>query len=179
MQSPSVEEILALWKAQEAAIRASLGPPGALSMAQVSALEPREFFESVARGELPSPPIGVLMDFIPIEWAPGTFVFQGTPDTRHYNPLGAVHGGYAATLLDSCMGCAIHTRLSKGQGYTTLDLRISYVRAMDQNTGPVRAEGKLVHMGRSTALAEGRIVDASGRLYATGTTTCMLFGQAL
>jgi uncharacterized protein (TIGR00369 family) len=178
MQNPSLEEVLAQWKAQEAAIRATLGDPGALSMAQVSALEPKEFFEGIARGELPCPPIGVLLDFVPIEWSSGTFTFQGTPDTRHYNPLGAVHGGYAATLLDSCMGCAIHTRLQKGQGYTTLDLRISYVRGMNEATGPVRAEGKVVHVGRSTALAEGRIVDASGRLYATGTTTCMLFSKA-
>jgi uncharacterized protein (TIGR00369 family) len=178
MQTLSLEEVLAQWKAQEAAIRATLGEPGALSMAQVSALEPKEFFEGIARGELPCPPIGVLLDFVPIEWSPGTFTFQGTPDARHYNPLGAVHGGYAATLLDSCMGCAIHTRLQKGQGYTTLDLRISYVRGMNEATGPVRAEGKVVHVGRSTALAEGRIVDANGRLYATGTTTCMLFGKA-
>lgn len=176
MPTPSDEALLAQWKIQEAAIRASLGAPGALSMAQVSALEPREFFEGIACGELPCPPIGVLLDFVPIEWAPGSFVFQGTPDARHYNPLGAVHGGYAATLLDSAMGCAIHTRLQKGQGYTTLDLRISYVRAMNASTGPVRAEGKVVHVGRSTALAEGRIVDASGRLYATGTTTCMVLG---
>lgn len=178
MQTPSLEEILAQWKAQEAAIRATLGEPGALSMAQVSALTPKEFFEGIARGELPCPLIGVLLDFVPIEWSTGTFTFQGTPDVRHYNPLGAVHGGYAATLLDSCMGCAIHTCLQKGQGYTTLDLRISYVRGMNEATGPVRAEGKVVHVGRSTALAEGRIVDANGRLYATGTTTCMLFGKA-
>lgn len=178
MQSPSLEETLALWRAQEQAMRASLGASGALSMAEVSALEPREFFEGIARGELPCPPIGELMDFIPIEWSPGTFIFQGTPNKSHYNPLGSVHGGYAATLLDSAMGCSIHTLLQKGQGYTTLDLRISYVRGMNEATGPIRAEGKVVHLGRSTALAEGRIVDASGRLYATGTTTCMVLGKA-
>lgn len=174
MQSPSRAATLAQWIAQEQAMRARLARPGSLSMAEVSALTPAEFFEGIGNGELPSPPIGSLMDFIPIEWSAGLFVFQGTPDSRHYNPLGTVHGGYAATLLDSCMGCAIHTQLKKGQGYTTLDLRISYVRALNSASGPVRAEGKIVHLGRSTALAQGRIYDVDGRLYATGSTTCMI-----
>lgn len=174
MQSPSRDALLAQWQAQEQAMRSRLGGPGNLTLAQVSELTPQEFFEGIGNGELPSPPIGHLLDFIPVEWGSGLFVFQGTPDNRHYNPLGTVHGGYAATLLDSCMGCAIHTRLQKGQGYTTLDLRISYVRALTAESGPVRAEGKIVHLGRSTALAEGRIYDVDGRLYATGSTTCMI-----
>jgi acyl-coenzyme A thioesterase PaaI-like protein len=119
-------------------MRARLAGPGSLSMAEVSALSPAEFFEGIGNGELPSPPIGTLMDFIPIQWSTGLFIFQGTPDARHYNPLGTVHGGYAATLLDSCMGCAVHTQLKKGQGYTTLDLRISYVRALNNASGPAR-----------------------------------------
>jgi uncharacterized protein (TIGR00369 family) len=174
MQSPTREATLAQWIAQEQAMRTRLAGPGSLPMADVIALSPTEFFEGIGNGELPSPPIGALMDFIPIEWSAGLFIFQGTPDARHYNPLGSVHGGYAATLLDSCMGCAIHTQLKKGQGYTTLDLRISYVRALTGASGPVRAEGKIVHLGRSTALAEGRIYDVDGRLYATGSTTCMI-----
>src|SRR5471032_3344432 len=104
----------------------------------------------------------------------GPLRVPGHPDTRHYNPLGSVHGGYAATLLDSCMGCAIHTRLKKGLGYTTLDLRVSYVRALTDKIGPIRAEGKVIHVGRSTALAEGRIYDVDDRLYAVATTTCMI-----
>ncbi|AZC27643.1 MULTISPECIES: PaaI family thioesterase [Pseudomonas] len=174
MQSPSRDTLLAQWQDQEQAMRTRLAGPGSLPLAQVSELTPQEFFEGIGNGELPSPPIGTLLDFVPIEWSSGLFVFQGTPDARHYNPLGTVHGGYAATLLDSCMGCAIHTRLQKGQGYTTLDLRISYVRALTADSGPVRAEGKIVHLGRSTALAEGRIYDVDGRLYATGSTTCMI-----
>lgn len=85
-----------------------------------------------------------------------------------------MHGGYAATLLDSCMGCAVHTRLQPGQGYTTMDLRISYVRAITSRVGPLRAEGRIVHLGRSTALAEGRLYDVDDRLYAVGSTTCMI-----
>ncbi len=174
MQSTSREEILALWQAQEAQVRARLGKAGSMSLTDVAQLTPEEFFDGIGNGVYPHPPIGELMDFVPIQWAPGSFIFQGTPGPQHYNPLGTVHGGYAATLLDSCMGCSIHTQLKKGQGYTTLDLRISYIRALTNKTGPIRAEGTVVHLGRSTALAEGKIYDADGRLFATGTTTCMI-----
>jgi uncharacterized protein (TIGR00369 family) len=174
MQSTSRQETLALWLAQEQTVRARLGKSGSMSLADVAQLTPQAFFDGIGNGELPHPPIGELMDFVPIEWSPGSFVFQGTPGPQHYNPLGIVHGGYAATLLDSCMGCSVHTRLQQGQGYTTLDLRISYIRALTDKTGPIRAEGTVVHVGRSTALAEGRIYDVDGRLYATGTTTCMI-----
>lgn len=174
MQSTSREEILALWQAQEEQMRARLGKAGSMSLAEVAQLTPQEFFDGIGNGVYPHPPIGVLMDFVPIQWTPGSFTFQGTPGPQHYNPLGTVHGGYAATLLDSCMGCSIHTQLKKGQGYTTLDLRISYIRALTNKTGPIRAEGTVVHLGRSTALAEGKIYDADGRLFATGTTTCMI-----
>jgi uncharacterized protein (TIGR00369 family) len=174
MQTLSRDEKLSLWLQEEQAVRDRLGAAGTTPMAEVVCMEPLEFLDSIGRGDRPSPPIGVLMDFVPLRWLPGEFIFQGTPDQRHYNPLGIVHGGYAATLLDSCMGCAIHTRLKKGQGYTTLDLRVSYVRALSHDVGPVRAEGKVIHVGRSTALAEGRLYDVDDRLYAIGSTTCMI-----
>ena len=174
MHNPSREETLARWHSQEEAIRARLGKSGSIDLAEVAQLTPEEFFDGIGNGVYPHPPIGELMDFVPIDWTPGTFIFQGTPGPQHYNPLGIVHGGYAATLLDSCMGCSIHTQLKKGQGYTTLDLRISYIRALTSKTGPIRAEGTVVHLGRSTALAEGKIYDADGRLFATGTTTCLI-----
>lgn len=177
MSIPSREEKLAEWLAAEQAMRASLGAPGSMSLAQVSELLPQEFFDGIGRGELPSPPIGHLLDFVPLKWSSGRFVFQGTPDARHYNPLGSVHGGYAATLLDSCMGCAIHTQLQRGQGYTTTDLRISYIRALSTKVGPIRAEGRIVHIGRTTALAEGRIYDVDDRLYAVGSTTCLILSM--
>ncbi|AYC34056.1 PaaI family thioesterase [Pseudomonas cavernae] len=177
MQS-SREEKLAAWRAAEQAIRGRLAAPGTLSLAEVSALPPLEFFTRIGNGELPSPPFGELVDFVPLEWSPGRFVFQGRPDARHYNPLGSVHGGYAASLLDSCMGCAIHTQLQPGQGYTTTDLRISYVRALRGDSGPVRAEGRIVHLGRSTALAEGRIYDVDDRLYAVGSCTCLILDMS-
>jgi len=177
MQDLSRDERIAQWLAEEQAVRAGLAAAGTVTMPEVAALEPAEFFGKISRGELPSPPIGELMDFFPLRWVPGLFIFQGTPDSRHYNPLGSVHGGYAATLLDSCMGCAIHTLLKKGQGYTTLDLRISYVRALSDKVGPIRAEGKVIHVGRSTALAEGRLYDVDNRLYATASTTCLILNM--
>ena len=105
----------------------------------------------------------------------GRAVFEGTPRFEHYNPLGTVHGGYAATLLDSCMGCSVHTTLPKGTGYTTLEFKVSLVRAVTADTGPVRAEGKVITSGRRVATAEGRLTDADGRLLAHATTTCLVF----
>ncbi|BAN47688.1 PaaI family thioesterase [Metapseudomonas resinovorans] len=175
MSDMSREEKLQVWLAAEAEIRARL-KPGTMAIADVAALNPLEFFDGIGSGEFPAPPIGELMGFVPIEWSKTSFVFQGVPQMQHYNPIGSVHGGYAATLLDSCMGCAIHANLEKGQGYTTTDLRISYIRALTTKTGPVRAEGRIIHVGRSTALAEGRIYDVDGKLYATGSTTCLILG---
>jgi uncharacterized protein (TIGR00369 family) len=105
----------------------------------------------------------------------GRAVFEGTPRLEHYNPLGTVHGGYAATLLDSCMGCAVHTTLPKGIGYTTLEFKISLVRPITADTGLVRAEGKVVSGGRRVATSEGRLTDSRGRLLAHATTTCLVF----
>ena len=173
MRQPDTE--IVRWHCEEAEMRQNLGKPGVIPMNLLATMSPADVFTGIGNGSLPHPPFGSLVDFVPIRWEPGSFIFQGTPDARHYNPLGTVHGGYAATLLDSCMGCAIHTRLERGQGYTTLDLRVSYLRALRQDTGPVRAEGTVVHLGRSTATAEGRLYDAEGRLYATASTTCLIF----
>lgn len=135
-----------------------------------------DVLRAVAEGRLPGAPIAGLIGFRLVEAAPGRAVFEGTPGERHLNPMGGVHGGYAATLLDSCMGCAVHTMLAAGQSYTTLELKVSYVRGMTAATGPVRAEGSVLNAGRRAAFAEGRLLDASGRLMAHGTTTCMVFG---
>jgi uncharacterized protein (TIGR00369 family) len=165
---------LATWIAEEQAVRSRLAAPGTLTLAEVAAMAPMDFFDGIGRGDLPSPPINAVLDFTPVHWASGLFVFQGTPDQRHYNPLGSVHGGYIATLLDSCMGCAVHTLLKPGQAYTTTDLRVSYIRALRSEAGPVRAEGRIIHVGRSTALAEGRLYDVEERLYAVASTTCLI-----
>ena len=119
--------------------------------------------------------IGETVGFAAARFDPGEAEFACTPGARHCNPLGTVHGGLAATLLDSAMGCAVHTRLEPGIGYTTAELKINYIRAMTPQTGEVRAVGKVVHVGRQLAVAEGRLTGADGRLYATGSTTCLVF----
>ena len=105
----------------------------------------------------------------------GRATFQGEPQHAFYNPIGSVHGGWAATLLDSCMGCAVQSTLPAGQGYITVDIKVNLIRPLSHATGPVRAEGKVVNAGRTIAIAEGRLVGPDGRLYAHGTSTCLVF----
>ena len=121
------------------------------------------------------PGIGQTLGFRMIEAEEGAVVFEGTPGEHAYNPIGTVHGGYAATLLDSACGCAVHSRLSATQAYTTLELKVAYHKAMTAGTGEVRAEGRVVTIGRRTAFAEARITDADGRLYASATSTLLVF----
>ncbi len=134
-----------------------------------------EYLRKIVAGELPRPPISALMNFGLVELSEGHAVFAVEPAEYHYNPIGVVHGGLAATLLDSAMGCAVHSSLPAGVGYTTLEIKVNYVRAMTAETGIVRCVGKLIHLGGRTATAEGRITDEDGKLYAHGTTTCLIF----
>ena len=119
-------------------------------------------------------PIGDLLEFTLTEVGDGWVVLSGTPTRRAYNPIGTVHGGYAATLLDSACGCAVHSRLTATQAYTTLELKVSYLKAITDNTGPMRCEGRVLSMGRRAAFAEATLKDASGQLYATGTSTLLV-----
>jgi uncharacterized protein (TIGR00369 family) len=134
-----------------------------------------EFLRKVASGELPPPPIGALMNFGLAELGEGRAVFTVEPAEYHYNPIGVVHGGLAATLLDSAMGCAVHSTLPAGAGYTTLEIKVNYVRALTAETGKVRCEARVIHVGGRTATAEGKVLDAAGKLYAHATTTCIIF----
>jgi uncharacterized protein (TIGR00369 family) len=134
-----------------------------------------EHLRRIITGELPLAPIMQLMSFRPIEAEAGRVVFAATPGEQHYNPIGMVHGGLAATLLDSAMGCVVHSMLPAGVTYTTLELKTNFLRRLTHETGEVRATGTVLHLGRSTATAESRLTDAAGRLYAHATTTCMIF----
>ncbi|NOU07389.1 MAG: PaaI family thioesterase [Hyphomicrobiaceae bacterium] len=147
---------------------------GVTPVETVRKLSGLEFLQGLIDGTLPVPPIGRAMGFLLKEVKPGYACFTCTPTFEHYNPIGSVHGGLAGTLLDSCMSCAVQTNLAAGQGYTTLEYRVHLVRGMTDKTGEVRAEGRVVHAGRRTSTAEGRIVDANGKLYAHGTTTCIV-----
>ena len=133
------------------------------------------FLKALIAGELPAPPIAETLGFALVEAEPGRAVFAGTPQYRHYNPIGTVHAGFAATLLDSAVACAVQTTLKKGELYTTLEIKINLVRALTKEVGPVIAEGKVLHRGRTVATAEGYLKDRAGKLYAHATTTCMIF----
>ncbi|MGH8737802.1 MAG: PaaI family thioesterase [Burkholderiales bacterium] len=174
----NAESTLARWREEEQAIAARLSAEvGWASPEQVAGLSGLEVFEAMFAGRLPRPPIGDTLDFAPIRVERGLAVFQGRPRTKHYNPLGSVHGGWFATLLDSAVGCAVHSTLLAGKGYTTLELKLNIVRALTDAVPLVRAEGRIVHAGRQVATAEGRLVGPDGKLYAHATTTCLIFDR--
>jgi uncharacterized protein (TIGR00369 family) len=171
------EDTLARWRAEEQAVRARLAEPGCARAEQVRGRTGLQMLQAIFAGELPRPPIGDTLDFAPIRMEHGAAVFQGRPQRRHYNPLGSVHGGWYATLLDSALGCAVHSALPAGRGYTTLELKVNIVRALTDAVPLVRAEGKLIYLGRQVATAEARLVGPDGKLYAHATTTCLIFDQ--
>lgn len=140
-----------------------------------SGLSGIDYLYAIRDGELPPPPIAALMGFAPVEVEEGRVVFAVEPAEYHYNPIGLVHGGLAATLLDSAMGCAVQTLLPAGVGYTTLEVKVNYVRPMTRDTGRVLAEATVLHRGSRVATAEGRVfAEDTGKLLAHGTTTCMV-----
>ena len=150
-------------------------PHGTIDPKDVAHLSGIELFAGMLSGKFPPPPIARVLNFELVEVEHGRALFEGEPLRDFYNPIGSVHGGFHATLLDSCVGCAVHTTLEAGQGYTTLELKVNYVRALTDRVGPVRAEGRVIHAGKQVATAEGRIVDVQGRLYAHASTTCLVF----
>ncbi len=134
-----------------------------------------EYIGAIVAGDVPPPPIAVTMNFAPVSFEEGRATFEGQPGEEHYNPIGVVHGGYASTLLDSAMGCAVHTTLAKGAAYTTLTIEVKLVRPITRDTGVVRAEAEVLHRGRRQATVEARLTDIeTGKLLATGTSTCMI-----
>jgi uncharacterized protein (TIGR00369 family) len=134
-----------------------------------------DYIQAIFAGELPPPPIAELMGFRGVSAEPGRAVFEMEPGPQHYNPIGSVHGGVALTLLDSAMGCAVHTLLEPGVGYTTLEVQTNFVRPIKAETGLIRCEGTVIHKGSRVVTAEGKVTDVTGKLLAHGTTTCLLF----
>lgn len=174
----TTEETLALWNAQYAAAREkmTLGiGPGIAQPQQFAGKTGLEQMQAMLTGQLPYSHIADTMDFIMVEISQGRTVFQSTPQLKHYNPLGSVHGGWYATLLDSALGCAVHTMMPAGRAYTTAELSVNIVRAASLKSGPLRAVGTVLHCGKQLATAEGKIVGADGKLYAHATTTCLVF----
>jgi uncharacterized protein (TIGR00369 family) len=166
------------WLAQERELKERMDAGagvGVAKPAQVIGKTGMEVMQAMLRGELPYPPIAKTLDFSLLEVSPGRAVFQGTPGPLHLNPMGTIHGGWYATLLDSALGCAINTMLPAGSGYTTAELSVNLVRAIGSKAPRVRAEGKVIHCGRQLATAEARLYGPDGTIYAHGTTTCLVF----
>ena len=150
--------------------------PGFAKAAYMTGLE---YIRAIFEGRLPPPPMAVTMGFAGSEAEEGRAVFRSEPAEFLYNPIGVVHGGFAMTLLDSAMGCAIHTLLARGERYTTLETKVNFVRPVTAETGPVRCEATAIHRGRRVATAEGRLIaERTGKLLAHGTTTCLIEGPA-
>jgi uncharacterized protein (TIGR00369 family) len=137
-----------------------------------------EYLRAILRGEQPAAPMAELVGFRPVEVEEGRAVFECVPAEYHYNPIGAVHGGLACTLVDSAMGCAVHSMLPEGVGYTTLEIKTNLLRPITIETGRLLCEGRAIHVGGRVATAEARLTDETGRLYAHATTTCMIFRES-
>ena len=174
-QAPDPAQTLAQWEAEEAERRKAMTASGVARPEQVAGLTGLQVFERMFAGELPYPPISDTMDFMLIEATRGRAVFQGRPLLRHYNPLGTVHGGWFATLLDSAVGCAVHSTLPAGKSYTTAELKINIVRPLTDRVPLVRAVGEVIHLGGRMATADGRLTGPDGKLYAHASTTCFIF----
>jgi len=169
---------LQAWLDQEAAIRQRLaaGPgPGVARPEQIAGKTGLEVMQGLLEGELPFATIAQTLDFLIVEVGDGLAVFQGTPGPQHLNPMGTIHGGWFATLLDSALGCAVHTKMPPGRGYTTAELSVNIVRALTPKVQRVRAIGRVLHCGRQLATADAQLVGPDGTLYAHATTTCLVF----
>jgi uncharacterized protein (TIGR00369 family) len=146
-----------------------------LSMDELLTLDGLAQMQAMLAGRSRPPSISHTMDFFLVEVERGRAVFQGQPGAAHLNPMGAVHGGWYATILDSALGCAVHTAMPVGKAYTTLELKVNIVRALPPAGQPVRAEGRVIHLGGQTATSDARLVGPDGKLYAHGSTTCLVF----
>lgn len=145
---------------------------GAAAMTTMSGLE---YMQALVAGDVPPPPIITVMNMTLVSVAEGTATFTAQPDESHYNPIGAVHGGFACTVLDSAAGCAVQTTLAQGLGYTSLEIKVSYLKALSTTTGPLTAVGRVIKPGKRVAFAEAELRDSSGTLVATATSTLLVF----
>jgi uncharacterized protein (TIGR00369 family) len=171
-------DVLETWLAREREVAERLAAGAGCGVAkpeQVAGRSGLDVLQAMLRGELPYPPIARTLDFQLVEVGEGRAVFQGTPGPAHLNPLGTLHGGWYATLLDSALGCAVHTMMPPGRGYTTAELGVNLVKGIGPKVQRVRAEGRVLHCGRQLATAEAKLFGPDGTLYAHGTTTCLVF----
>lgn len=148
---------------------------GVIGMDVLKSISGLELLQGMIAGRYPPAPISALIGMHLLEVSPGRAVFGLTPSREHYNPLGTVHGGIAATILDSCMACAVQSMLEAGFGYTTIEFKVTCIRPITDQTGPVRGIGEIINVGRRLGVAEGRLVDAQDKVLAHATTSCLVF----
>jgi len=174
VETSAADRTLTAWQAREAELRALTLRSGLGRPEQFAGRSGIEIFQAMLRGEIPVPPISETLDFHLVEAEPGRVQFQGRPQFAHYNPLGSVHGGWIATLLDSAVACAVHTLLPAGKTYTTLELKVNYVKALTERVPLVRAVGEIIYSGGRIGTSQGRLVGPDGTLFAHATTTCIV-----
>ena len=171
----TVEETLKQWQDDDEAARARVGTRGVATPQQLLGLTGLEQMQKMLSGDFPPPPISETMDFALMSIELGRAIFQGRPSAKMLNPMGTVHGGCYAIMLDSAVGCAVHTAMPVGRAYTTMELKMNIVRSISLKVPLVRAEGYIVHVGKQVATAEGRLFGADGTLYAHASKTCLVF----
>ena len=177
LSADEAQAVLQQWIADGEASDARMmrAGPGIASAEQWAGKTGLQQMQAMLAGELPFAPIARTLDFSLIGVEPGVALFQGKPGPAHFNPMGSVHGGWFATMLDSALGCAVHTLMPAGRGYTTAELSVNFVRGLSPKVGRVRAEGKVIHCGKQLATAEARLFGPDGTLFAHATTTCLVF----
>lgn len=162
------------WLEHAKELRALVNQPPSPIPASALARSGLEWLRAIMMGELPPVPICETLDFFMVLVEPGHVVFQGNPRPEFCNPMGSVHGGWMAALLDSCASCSVQSMLPAGKGFLTLELKVNFIRAVMTDVGPLRAEGKIVNFGNRVGVAEGRLTDANGRLYGHAVVTCLI-----
>jgi uncharacterized protein (TIGR00369 family) len=173
--TPTADDVLQQWLQREAAIRKTLLPHGILPVHEVLPLSGLQLIQGMLTGHTPPATFSKTLDFLLVEVSKGKAVFQGQPGTSHLNPMGTVHGGWFSTLLDSALGCAVHSMLPAGRAYTTAELNVNMVKALTPKVSRVRAVAEVVHCGKQLATSQARLVGADGTLYAHATATCLVF----
>jgi uncharacterized protein (TIGR00369 family) len=148
---------------------------GVASPGVLKSMSGHDFLRAILDGSVPPPPIMITLGYRPVEFERGRVVFEAELDGRAYNPIGVIHGGFAATLLDTATGCAVHSTLPAGTGYTTIELKVNYLRPLVAELGRITATGKVISSGRRTALATGEITDKDGKMIAYASSTCLIF----
>ncbi len=171
----ATQRTVALWRDEADSAQALCTAPGSATREQLTGMSGMDFFSAMMKGEIPPPHMATTGSFVIVSFEFGHVVMQGSPETKFQNTIGSIHGGWIATMLDSALGCAVHTTLAAGRGYATAELKVSYLRPISAPFSLVRAEGQVLSVGNKIAFAEGTLFGPDGKKYAHATSTCSVF----